>query len=286
MRPIPARIRRWADPLLGVELFALANVAFLAGDIFLAHSINAFEQPAEWVPFAFSIGAPIVLLVAMALGGLLPMTRDMPGSGRQRLARGLGLAVGWGSVAVGVAGLVLHLESQFFEEQTLKNLVYTAPFAAPLAYAGIGLLLILNRMVAPRTVEWGRWVALLALGGFAGNFVLSLADHAQNGFFEPAEWTGVIASAYAIGALLAVVAVPENRPLRRLCGAVMAVQVVVGLVGFGYHARANWLSPMGRLWDRFIYGAPIFAPLLFADLALLGSLALWALATAEPTPAA
>ena len=51
-------------------------------------------------------------------------------------------------MVVGVAGLVLHLDSHFFAEQTIKNLVYTAPFAAPLVYAGVGLLLILNRMVA------------------------------------------------------------------------------------------------------------------------------------------
>jgi hypothetical protein len=42
----------------------------------------------------------------------------------------------------------------------------------------------MNRMVAAGTVEWGRWVLLLALGGFAGNLVLSLCDHAQNGFFD------------------------------------------------------------------------------------------------------
>src|SRR5271157_5447255 len=47
---------------------------------------------------------------------------------RQRLARTIGLAVGWGSIAVGIAGLLWHLEGDFFQEQTIKNLVYTAPF--------------------------------------------------------------------------------------------------------------------------------------------------------------
>ena len=76
---------------------------------------------------------------------------------------------GWTSVAVGAAGLLDHLDDAFFEDQPLKNLVYTAPFVAPLAYCGPGHLSIMNRMVAAGTVEWGRWVLSLALGGFAGN---------------------------------------------------------------------------------------------------------------------
>src|SRR4029453_11454662 len=100
---------------------------------------------------------PALLLAAMALGGMRPALAN-EGQGRRRLARGLGLAGGGGGIAVGVAGVLPHLESAFFEEQTLKNLVYTAPFAAPLAYTGIGFLLLLNRMVDARTVDWARWV--------------------------------------------------------------------------------------------------------------------------------
>ena len=43
----------------------------------------------------------------------------------------------------------------------MRNLVYAAPFAAPLSYAGLGLLAILNRTVPARTVEWARWVVFL-----------------------------------------------------------------------------------------------------------------------------
>ena len=56
-----------------------------------------------------------------------------------------------------VAGLLWHLEGRFFRELTLESLVYTAPFAAPLAYTGLGLLLIMNRMVDPESPEWPRW---------------------------------------------------------------------------------------------------------------------------------
>ena len=272
----------WADPLSYVELFAVSNIAFLAVDIGLAHAINAFAKPAEWIPVGFSLIAPIFLLAAMAMGGLRP-TPGVERSARHQVARGLGLSVGLGAVAVGIAGLFFHLESAFFEEQTLKNLVYTAPFVAPLAYTGVGLLLILNRMTDSRSIEWARWVVLLALGGFVGNFVLTLADHAQNGFFRPSEWVGVVASAWAVSSLCAVLVVTDNRPLIAMALVVMAVQVVVGMLGFYLHVAANLRAPAERLWDRFLYGAPVFAPLLFADLALLAVLSLWAVARTQDT---
>src|SRR5262249_52769642 len=130
--------------------------------------------------------------------------------------------------------------------------------------------------VDARTIEWGQWIVLLAAGGFVGNFVLSLADHAQNGFFEPSEWIGVIAAAFAIGFLAAALVVADDRPLRAVCAAVMAIQIVVGLAGFALHGRGNLTRPAGSLWEQFVYGAPIFAPLLFADLGVLALLGLWA----------
>lgn len=266
----------WRDPLAWVELFALTNIAFLALDISLAHAVNAFENPAEYVPLGFSLVAPWVLAAGMLVGGLRPAV-GAGASGGARLARGLGFVVGWCAVAIGVGGVLFHLDSAFFAEQTLKNLVYTAPFAAPLAYAGIGLLLILDRMVDARSTEWARWVVLLAMGGFAGNFVLTLADHAQNGFFRPSEWIGVASSAWAVSSLCAVVAVYDNRPLLGVALGIMAAQVAVGVLGFGLHVAADLRVAASSLMGRIVYGAPPFAPLLFADLAALATLGLWAL---------
>jgi hypothetical protein len=273
--PQPPRVDRWwADPLLWVEWFVVANLAFLAVDIAIAHAVNAFEHRAEWIPIGFSVAATLLLLIPIGLGGgrKLGRTRDWP----TRLDLCIGVAVGLGSIAVGVAGLLWHLNADFFQEQTLKNLVYTAPFAAPLAYTGLGLLLLLDRMVDSRSEEWSRWVLLLAAGGFAGNFVLSLADHAQNGFFYPAEWISVVAGAIAVGFFVAAVIVPGSSPLLVLTLSVIVVQVVVGLLGFYLHARANLVNPSLPLWDRFVYGTPVFAPLLFVDLAFLAAQGLWA----------
>src|SRR6185295_13640888 len=120
---------------------------------------------------------------------------------RAAVWRDMGYLVGWLSVSIGLVGVVLHLDSHFFYERTIRTLVYAAPFAAPLAYTGLGLLLIINRMLDANTGEWSLWVLLMALGGFAGNFIFSLTDHAQNGFFYPMEWVPVISSAFAVGFL-------------------------------------------------------------------------------------
>jgi hypothetical protein len=260
-----------------IELFAAFNLAFLALDVYLAHLANDFAHWAEWIPVAVSALAPLLLL---------------PGLIKRRVERGLpryaGLFVGAVAIVVGVAGMLLHLHSSFFAAMTLKNLVYTAPFAAPLAYVGIGLLLLLNRMEAPGSDEYGSWVVFLALGGFAGNFALSLADHAQNGFFVAVEWVPVVAAGAAVGFLLTVLIRPRERYFLRACLWLMLVEMVVGTLGALLHLRANVIDPAHTLFDRFIYGAPVFAPLLFADLALLGAIGLWLLLErAElPVPAA
>jgi hypothetical protein len=262
---------RFVTPRWSAEAFAVGNLAFLAADVYIAHSVNAFERPQEWIPVAFSVAAPLLLLV---------------GFFARRLERPLGFIVGFASVAVGVAGLVFHLQSHFFEEQTLKNLVYTAPFVAPLAYAGIGMLVILDRMVDAETLEWPQWVIVLALGGFGGNFVLSLADHAQNGFFNRVEWVAVVASALAVAFLLLVVLRPGDLHLHAAAWIVLALQVIVGVLGFVLHVRADYLRTAPRVWDRFLYGAPVFAPLLFPNLAVLAAIGLWAMRDKIGTPSA
>ena len=255
------------QPLTWVEVFALANLGGLAPDIFLAHSTNAFHSRAEFVPLIFSLAAPVFLLPAIwALA-----KRKLP------LWRVLGNVVGWCSVVIGIVGLVLHLESQFFQRWTLASLVYTAPFAAPLAYAGIGLLLIMNRMVDCEKIEWPLWVLFLALGGFVGNFIFSVTDHAQNGFYRAIEWIPVVSSAIAVGFLMVPLLMRVNRAYLRLCAAVMLSQAAVGFAGFALHLEADLHAAGPTLFEKVVHGAPIFAPMLFPNLALLAGIGLWVL---------
>lgn len=260
---------RWAhSPALWVELFVTVNLAILAVDIVIAHSVNHFGKPAEYIPLYVSIAAPVVLVILIALrwiGGFRSPWRD------------IGYLVGWLSILVGLGGVLYHLESRFFLDTTLKSLTYAAPFAAPLAYTGLGFLLLVNRMVEARSAEWARWVILMALGGFFGNFVLSLTDHASNGFFARTEWIPVISSAFATGFLIVPLIMQVTRRFLDLCLLVMIGQALVGILGFWFHMQANLIEPGHSLWEKLVNGAPPLAPLLFPNLVGLAFIGLWAL---------
>jgi hypothetical protein len=260
----------WKQPVLWVEGFATLNIAFLTFDIYLAHSVNQFRRPAEYIPLIFSALAPCVLVVAL-------------GQWRRRhiLWVALGRLVGWSAILVGLTGVILHLQSHFFLERTLRSLTYSAPFAAPLAYAGLGFLLVVNRMVDTDSVEWAQWVVFFTLGGFFGNFVFSLTDHAQNGFFYPVEWVPVVASAFAVGFLVVPLVMPVSRRFIELSAAILMLEAVVGVWGFLLHAGSNLRGPSIHMFQNFIYGAAPIAPLLFPNLMVLGAIGLWQLLVLE-----
>ncbi len=254
-----------------LEIFLVSNFAFLTVDIYIAHSINRFRHGAEWIPFWFSVIATVALVPGLV--------RNLAPTSTWHRSRA-GSVVGALAIAVGVLGMFWHLDSHFFGEQTLHNLVYAAPFIAPLSYTGLGFLLLLNRMTDPDSVEWALWVVLLALGGFIGNFALSTLDHAQNGFFEATEWIPVVASAMAIGALTVALFRPGDGRYMRFVMVVLGLQLVVGTVGFALHFAANVRGPSGW-WENFLYGAPIFTPLLFPNLAILAALGVWVVGRQE-----
>ena len=247
-----------------IELFVVSNLGFLALDIYLAHSANAFSNPAEWIPFYFSFGAPFLLILELSLNRY----------GKKQRYRTIGFFVGSCSVLVGIAGLLWHLNSTFFEYQTLKSLVYTAPFIAPLAYTGLGCLLIMNRMVKQDEMEWSQWLIFFGLAGFFGNFILALLDHAQNGFFLLTEWIPVISSAIAVSFLGTALVRNCSRRFFEICIAIMFLQVFVGVIGFYFHAITVTQGLSSSFFENLVYTAPVFAPLLFLNLAFLSGLGL------------
>ncbi len=267
---------RWAhDTQLWVELFATSNLGILAGDIYIAHSVNQFHKSAEYIPLYFSIAGALVLGIGIVLRWVFRFEAPW---------RDVGYLVGALSILTGLVGVLYHLESRFFFDRTIKSLTYAAPFAAPLAYTGLGFLLLVNRMVRPASTEWARWIVFLALGGFFGNFVLSLTDHAGNGFFLRTEWLPVISSAFATGFLLVPLIQPVTRRFLDLCIVVMLVQGGMGVLGFWFHLRANLVEPGARLWDKLVNGAPPLAPLLFPNLVALAWIGMWALTPHVPEP--
>lgn len=247
-----------------IEFFVVFNMSFLALDIFIAHSTNGFSHPAEWIPFYFSLIAPLLLIVELGLNW----------SRKEQRHRLIGFLVGSFSSVVGIAGLLWHLQGSFFEFQTLKSLVYTAPFIAPLAYTGLGCILIMNRMEKQDGMVWSQWLIFFGLGGFFGNFVLALSDHAQNGFFLLAEWIPVISSAIAVGFLGTVLLRKCSCRFIELCIAIMVLQAFVGALGFYFHGITVTRGLSSSFFENLIYTAPVFAPLLFVNLAFLSGFGL------------
>ena len=104
-----------------------SNLGGLSLDIYIAHSLNQFRHDAEYVPLYFSLAAPWVLAIGLVAGRWQ----------RTRIVwRDVGYLVGWLAVAIGLVGMILHLDSRLFYERTIESLVYAAPFAAPLSYVG------------------------------------------------------------------------------------------------------------------------------------------------------
>jgi hypothetical protein len=258
--------REWFGPGTVLEVFVLLNLGFLTFDIFLAHSVNGFRQRAEYIPLYFSAMAPVLLLAGIV-------------SHRKKLWvwNAAGYLVGGAAIVIGLTGVILHLDSAFFYERTIRSLTYSAPFAAPLAYTGLGFLLVLNRLQEPTSEEWARWVLFLTLGGFIGNFVFSLTDHAGNGFFNRLEWVPVVASAIAVGFLVTPLLLRVSEKFLLLCAGLLLLEAGVGIWGFVLHAQRNLAGPSIHPFDNFIYGSPPLAPLLFPNLVVLGLLAIWRL---------
>jgi hypothetical protein len=118
-----------------------------------------------------------------------------------------------------------------------------------------------------------QWVLFVALGGFVGNFVFSVADHAGNGFFNPLEWVPVWASAFAVGFLAVRLIMSVSRRYINVCVTILLVEAGLGLWGFALHASLR--APSVHAFDNFIHNAPAITPLLFPNLILLGMIALW-----------
>ena len=93
---------------------------------------------------------------------------------------------------------------------------------------------------------------------------------------------GIDLERMSLGALVVALYRPGDGHYMRFVLVVLGCQIVVGVVGFAFHFTANVGGPSGW-WENFLYGAPIFTPLLFPNLAILAALGVWTLARREKT---
>jgi hypothetical protein len=282
-------LRRWPVSLGRDRLFLLMaalNEYMLAVEIWLAHSISGTIRPDEWIPIVFGPIAGTLLAAA----GLV----DLRNRG---LAVGLAVPVYLASIGVGLLGAWFHVYRAVLpwapagERVSLGLLVWGPPVIAPLTFALVGMfglsalwpedppdsgVLALPggarvRLPFSKTRAYLFWVSL----GMLATLVSSVLDHAHTDFSDG--WLWVPTTAGIAGTVVPLLMGFQERPTRtdvRVYVACMVLIILVGVVGIFLHARSNLVVQGAVVGERFIHGAPLLAPMLFADMATFGLLVL------------
>lgn len=250
-------VGRYRERLL--LLFVVMNYGALFVDIGLGHSLLPHFDWRSAIPIVFApLGALIVFIFLWVRAGVLR-------SWVLRIIMAL-------SIVVGIAGVVFHLSGHFLIRPSWMAVIYSSPLLAPLSFVLFGLVGLFAyeerlKKIAPKTLIW------LTFGGMVLTTVQSTLDHMQNNFFNWGQWIPLVAGIYG-GVLLAIYAICwefKRRGLGVLMWSMLLI-MVVGLAGVGFHLYACLTKGVGSLWETLIYEAPPFAPLFFADIALLAIL--------------
>jgi len=100
-------------------------------------------------------------------------------------------------------------------------------------------------------------------------------DHARLHFADPWLWlptvTGIFGTIVAV--MLGAIARPTRADLLTYTGA-MLLLIGVGITGVTLHVKANVIAQGTVVVERFLRGAPVLAPLLFANVGVLGFIVL------------
>lgn len=267
-------------------LMAAINEIFLGVDIYLAHQISGTIVPREWIPIIFGPVAGVLLLVAGAIA-----LRNRPAA--TVLATGVLL----GSIVVGLLGAYFHLVRAVLptgpegEQITVQLLVWGPPILGPLMFAMVGLLGISAAWVEDPP-DSGRlrllggahlqlplsktraYFLIVALGTLA-TLLSSVLDHARTGFDTPALWIPTVVGTFATVSALGLGWIDRpNRGDLTIYVVAMLLLIVTGLIGAALHVDDNLTSRGAFVAERFIRGAPFLAPLLFANMGMLGLIVL------------
>jgi hypothetical protein len=268
-------------------LMAAINALFLALDHYLAHSISGTIVPREWIPIVFEPIAGGLLL----LGGLIAL-RNRP------IATVIGTVTLLSTIGVGFLGAYFHFLRAILpsapagEQVRLSLLVWAPPILGPLFLALVGmvgisavwiedppgsgvLILLAGRRIRMPYSKTRAYFFLISLGILAAT-LSSVLDHSRTHFQNPWLWlptaTGVFGTVVAL--IMGTVEKRSRFDLLIYAGA-MLLLMLVGVAGAVLHIGTNLSVGGSIVVERFIRGAPLMAPLLFANMGLLGLLVLF-----------
>lgn len=267
-------------------LMAAINLLFLAFDIYLAHNLNGTIRPREWIPIIFGVVAGILLLLA----GLVALRW-------RKAASIIATVVLSTSIIVGLLGAYFHVvrairpDAPLGEIVTTQLLVWAPPIVGPLIFSLVGLWGVSAAWVedpadSGRLHIWGArslylplsktraYLFMVSLGTLA-TLLSSVLDHGRAQFENPWLWPpiiiGVFATVVALG--LGVIDRP-NRGDVAIYLMAMVLLLITGAVGFLLHVQFDLTAQNAIVPERFLRGAPFLAPMLFANMGLVGIITL------------
>jgi len=257
-------------------IFVGINLFFTGIDVALAHSINSFVPIYEWIPiYFFPLGAMSCFIISF-----------QPNPKKWSVLIHIALMVS--GIMVGVIGMAFHMNAVLnpLGHLSWAWLVFGSPILAPLAFSGISLLGLYA--ITEEVKELPGELKIPGLGifhapisrdkhflwlvglGFGASAVTSIIDHAQYGYSV----YKLIAIVYGLFATSVVLTIALSKHWSRNDELVyfwtMISAIIVGVMGFGFHLSAD-LAGTGEIsLERLLVFAPVFAPLLYSDLGMLG----------------
>ena len=267
-------------------LMAAVNEFLLGLETYIAHLVSGTIVPFEWIPIIFGPVAGIFLLIAGAIA-----------RGNRSLATVIATIVFIASIIVGLLGAYFHLvravrpDAPLGDIVTVPVLVWAPPVLGPLTFALVGLLGISSAWVENPpdsgilTLLRGRKLHLpysktrayfLIVGlGALSTVISSVLDHARTDFSNPWLWfaTGIGLFGTVVAAYMGVIG-KANRLDYLTYLVAMILMIITGVLGLMLHIATDLTTGGVFVLERFIRGAPPLAPLLFADIGLIGLVAL------------
>jgi hypothetical protein len=264
----------------------------------LAHLISGSIKIEESTPVIFGPIAGIAILAALVLRWR---------TDKSRTSTLIVMAVAVLSMAVGVIGSALHWARVVPPTDVALGafawdwIIYAPPVAGPMAFTGVGLLAIIALLEDTRP-ESGKLTLpgfftfqtplsqtrqffwLIAFGIYAAT-ISSLLDHGRTDFEQFWTWIPVGVGLFgAIATTLMALYEKHKESDYLIFFWVMILQIVLGVLGLALHVNADLPEGgNGIVIERFIRGAPVMAPMLFA---IMGVFGLIAMVDAEVEPSA
>ena len=254
-------------------------------ETYLAHLISGGVKPAETIPVIFGPSAGAVLLFALFL-------RIRQGVKLQSTLLVMGVAAA--SIFVGVLGTAFHwaraVPPASIGSQALQWdwIIYAPPVLGPLAFAGIGVLAIIALLedTKPETgkltlpgvftvdtpmAQTRQFLWLVAFGLYAAT-LSSFLDHGRTEFENVFVWIPTVLGLFG-SVTTTLMAIYERHTTADyfIFFWTMVVMVLLGVLGLGLHINYDLPETgQGIVLERFIRGAPVMAPMLFAIMGSFG----------------